>query len=181
MTTTSMANAWNRLQRIESARSDVLGHDADPKTRAEHRFALGIADDADLEVLAPEFPQQILVLLADAFETDGRSWLEQLLASPAERLAVDAAAAQNRAQLLEGVRALRRLARHGDFQTPQGWRRAARRGVGTVAVDARRRGGSEFLRSALNTALGLLRGAGAGRLCWAMLPRIFRGACDAEQ
>lgn len=124
MTTTSMTSAWNRLYRIQSARSDLTQLDATPSARANRRFHLGVADDADLEIIDAEIPAHIQVLLADAFDADGRSWQEQLIASPAERLAVDVASAKNRTQLLDALKALRRLARHGDFRTSQGWRRA---------------------------------------------------------
>lgn len=121
---TSMARAWSRLHRIEDARSDLLVLDANATARANRRFHLGIADDVDLEIVDREVPAHIQVLLADAFSTDGRSWQVQLIASPAERLAVDVASAENRAQLIEALKALRRLARHGDFRTDHGWRRA---------------------------------------------------------
>ncbi|MCU1355880.1 MAG: hypothetical protein JWM89_1298 [Acidimicrobiales bacterium] len=124
MTTTSMTNAWNRLNKLHNARRDLALVDATPSARANRRFNLGIADDADLDIIDPQIPEHHHELLAEAFATDGRSWYEQLIASPAERLAVDVATAENRAQLLDALKALRRLARHGDFRTNQGWRQA---------------------------------------------------------
>ncbi len=124
MTTPSMTSAWNRLDKIQSARADLTALDPTPKARAQRRFHLGVADDEDLEIIDADVPDHIQLLLANAFDADGRSWQEQLIASPAERLAVDAASAQSRPELLDALKALRRLARYGDFRTSRGWRRA---------------------------------------------------------
>jgi hypothetical protein len=122
---TSMARHWRRLHQIEDERRDLLALAADAAAASNERFHLGIPTDDDLEAFDPTVPSTIFDDLYYAFSNDKRTWSEQLAASPAERLALDAVRYQgDRAGLHDALQALRGLAATGGYHTKTGWKRA---------------------------------------------------------